>query len=103
MEKPSAQTGQSSARIRASAEWNGTQNGYERINRLSRPPVCPPITVGARHRSRKPKIMTNYFQGKWAVLDTQNNNYLSGDSSGIAALSSEIRSEEHTFELQSHS
>ena len=34
--------------------------------------------------------MTNYFQGKWAVLDTQNNNYLSGDSGGIAALSSEI-------------
>jgi len=35
-------------------------------------------------------MTTNYFQGKWAILDTDNNNYLSGDSSGIAALSSSI-------------
>ena len=35
-------------------------------------------------------MTTNYFQGKWAILDTDNNNYLSGDSGGIAALSSSI-------------
>ena len=34
--------------------------------------------------------MTNYFQGKWAILDEQNNNYLSGDSNSIAALSHSI-------------
>ena len=35
-------------------------------------------------------MTTNYFQGKWAILDTDNNNYLSGDNNGIAALSSSI-------------
>ena len=35
-------------------------------------------------------MTTNYFQGKWAVLDMDNNNYLSGDNSGIVALSKSI-------------
>ena len=35
-------------------------------------------------------MTTNFFQGKWAILDTDNNNYLSGDSGGIAAVTNSI-------------
>ena len=35
-------------------------------------------------------MSANIFQGKWAVQDSQNNNYLSGDSNGIAPTSSTI-------------
>ena len=35
-------------------------------------------------------MTTKYFQGKWAILYTGNNNYLSGGEDGIAAYSSSI-------------
>src|ERR1041384_8676636 len=61
---------------------HATEAAVMRAHRLQ---LLPTVAVES-----ETSMTTNFFQGKWAILDTDNNNYLSGDSGGIAAVTKSI-------------
>src|ERR1051325_6029928 len=64
------------------AREHATEAAVMRAHRLQ---LLPTVAVES-----ETSMTTNFFQGKWAILDTDNNNYLSGDSGGIAAVTNSI-------------